>query len=161
MSIQDIINLISKDGASWLVVIIIITSLVQISPLKLNPWSRLFGWLGKSLNNEVIEEVKKVDKKVDEVEQKLEDHIAESENKSLQDTRSEILSFGSSIISGNNYNKEKFDFMISKCDHYEEYCHKHEVANGVADATIKEIRRVYSLRMTENSFLREGAKNES
>ena len=156
MSIQSIINLITKDGASWIVIIFIVTSLIQISPLKLNPWSKLFGWLDKVLNKTVIEEVKKVDKKVDAVDKKLHDHIVESENKSLQDTRSEILSFGSSIISGNNYTKEKFDFMISKCDHYEEYCHKNQVTNGVADATIREIRRVYSIRLAENSFLKEG-----
>ncbi len=156
MKIQEIIALISNDGATWLVVIFIITSLIQISPLKLNPWTKLANWLGVSLNKPVMAKIEELSDTIEAVDKKLDTHIRESENKSLQDTRSEILSFGSSIISGNNYTKEKFDFMIAKCDQYEEYCKVNQVANGVADATIKEIRRVYSVRLSENSFLKEG-----
>ncbi len=156
MKIQEIINLITRDGANWLVVIVIVTSLIQISPLKLDPWTKLANWLGNSLNKSVLGKVADVQKQVQAVDQKLNNHIAESESKSLQDTRSEILRFGSCIVSGNNYTKEEFDFMISKCDKYEEYCKTNKVANGVADATIKEIRRVYAIRLSENNFLKEG-----
>ena len=156
MKIQEIINIITKDGANWLVVIFIITSLIQISPLKLDPWTKIANWLGNSLNKSIIDKVDDIRKQVESVDKKLNDHIAESESKSLQDTRSEILRFGSCIVSGNNYTKEEFDFMISKCDKYENYCKTNKVANGVADATIKEIRRVYAIRLAANSFLKEG-----
>ena len=156
MTIKQIIELISKDGSSWIILIIILASLIQISPIKINPWTSFANWLGKALNKPVIAEVAKVNKKVEEVEKKLDNHITESENQALQSTRSEILSFGSSIISGKNYNKEKFDFMISKCDKYEKYCRENNVANGVADATIREIRRIYAFRLADGSFLKEG-----
>lgn len=156
MTIKQIIDLISADGSKWLLILFVVASIVQISPIKLNPWTALVNWLGKALNKPVIEKVEHVDKKIDEVDKKLNTHIAESENQILQTTRSEILSFGSSIISGKNYNKEKFDFMISKCDMYEKYCRENNVANGVADATIREIRRIYGLRLSDGSFLKEG-----
>ena len=156
MTIKQIIELISKDGASWLILIMILASIIQISPIKLNPWTALANWLGRALNKTVINKVDEVNKKVEAVDKKLNDHIVESENQALQSTRSEILSFGSSIISGKNYNKEKFDFMISKCDKYEKYCKENNVANGVADATIKEIRRIYALRLADGGFLKEG-----
>ena len=156
MTIKQIVDMISADGSKWLLIIFIVTSLVQISPLKLNPWTALANWLGKALNRPVLDKVDHVDKKIDAVDKKLNEHIIDSESQALQSTRSEILSFGSSIISGKNYNKEKFDFMISKCDKYEKYCKDNNVANGVADATIKEIRRIYSLRLADGSFLKEG-----
>lgn len=156
MTIKQIIDLISADGPHWIILFIIVASIIQISPIKINPWTALVNWLGRSLNKQVIDKVEAVNKKIDDVDKKLDDHIVESKNQELQSTRSEILSFGSSIISGRNYNKEKFDFMISKCDKYEKYCRENNVANGVADATIKEIRRVYSLRLGEGSFLKEG-----
>ena len=37
--------------AGWgLAFIVLLLSLIQISPLKLNPWDRVLGWLGKKLN---------------------------------------------------------------------------------------------------------------
>ena len=37
--------------AGWgLAFIVLLLSLIQISPLKLNPWDRALGWLGKKLN---------------------------------------------------------------------------------------------------------------
>lgn len=167
MKVSDIVNLIMTDGGSWLVVFLLITSLIQISPIKLNPWTALINWIGKNLNKSVLDEVKAVDKKVDEVEaqvknvqSELNDHIKDSKNKDLAHTRSEILSFGSSLLAGRNYHKEQFDFMINRCDEYEQYCKENKVMNGVADATIKEIRRIYSVRLAENSFLKGEKDNE-
>ena len=159
MTLKQIIELIAKDSGSWLVIIIILTSIIQISPIKLNPWTRLAEWIGKAINRPVLTKVDDVDKKIKEVEKKLDDHIKESEDRALQDSRSDILSFGSSIIAGKNYNKEKFDFMIVSCDRYEQYCRNRKIQNGVADATIKEIRRIYSMRLSEGSFLKEGGND--
>ena len=156
MSVKDLVTIIANDGRLWAVIIIILTSLIQISPLKFNPWSKVAEWLGRALNKSVIDKVEEIDKKIQEVDKKLADHITESENKALQDTRSEILSFGSAIVYGTNYTKEQFDFMIASCDRYEKHCRDNNIINGVADATIKEIRRVYSLRLSQDTFLKQG-----
>ena len=161
MTIKQIIDLITTDGGSLIVIIIIMTSLIQISPIKLNPWTKLAEWIGSKINKSVLVKMDDMEKKIKEVDKNLADHIHESKQKELQDTRSDILSFGSSIISGTNYTREKFNFMISCCDRYETYCKETKISNGVADATIREIRRIYSLRLAENSFLQEGGDNHA
>lgn len=158
--VELIIEAIKQDGAGWAVIILLAMTVIQISPIKLDPWTKIANFIERGLNKMVLEKVDKIGKKVDLVEEKLNNHILESESSALQQKRSDILSFGSSIISGKNYNKEKFDFMMSCCDEYEKYCHENKVANGVADATIKEIRRIYSVRLSEGSFLREGQHND-
>lgn len=158
--VELIIEAIKQDRAGWAVIILLAMTVIQISPIKLDPWTKIANFIERGLNKMVLEKVDKIGKKVDLVEEKLNNHILESESSALQQKRSDILSFGSSIISGKNYNKEKFDFMISCCDEYEKYCHENKVANGVADATIKEIRRIYSVRLSEGSFLREGQHND-
>ena len=158
--IELIIEAIKQDGAGWAVIILLVMTIIQISPIKLDPWTKIANFIERSLNRIVIEKLEKVDKKVDSVEEKLNNHILESESAALQQKRSDILSFGSSIISGKNYNKEKFDFMIRCCDEYEKYCHENKVVNGVADATIREIRRIYGVRLSEGSFLKEGQNND-
>lgn len=162
MSIKQIIDIIANDSSSWLVIIIIAISIVQIAPIKLNPWTSMFNWISRILTKPLVQKIDGIDSKIKEVntnveniDKRLTEHIKESDTESLQRIRQSILSFGSSIISGKNYHKEQFDFMISECDRYETYCKERNIVNGVADATIKEIRRVYSLKLSEDSFLKE------
>ena len=40
--------------AGWaLMVLILFLSLIQISPLKLNPWDSFFSWIGKKMNGRI------------------------------------------------------------------------------------------------------------
>ncbi len=54
------------------------------------------------------------------------------------------------------HTKEQFDFVIKECDTYEKYIKKNEIKNGVIEAAINEIRRIYQKCIHENSFLKEG-----
>lgn len=148
MSVQEILEKIVSDREPILLTILIVGTLVQIAPIKLNPWGAIFKWLGRQLNREVME-------KIDTLETQLDDHIKESAEAELRARRVSILDFSSSVIQGVNYHKEKFDFMIAECDSYEKYCQDNNVKNGVAEASIAEIRRVYKERLHSNSFLRE------
>lgn len=148
MTFQQIIEQIVADRYSILCVILILTTLVQIAPIKINPWGAIFGWIGRQLNKEVIE-------KIDTVEQRLDDHILESADAELRARRVDILDFSSSVLRGVNYHKEKFDFMMTECDNYETFCTENDIKNGVAEASIAEIRRVYREKLRANNFLSE------
>ena len=148
MTFQDIVNQVVSDRGPILAIFFSAITLIQISPIKLNPWSAIFAWLGKQLNKEVID-------KMDELEERLEDHIKDSSEAELKARRTSILDFSSSVIRGVNYHKEKFDFMINECDSYEAYCKDNDIKNGVAEASIAEIRRVYQERLRNDDFLRE------
>lgn len=142
MSLQDLfemINISEMTGATGLIValIVILMTIIQIAPIKINPWDFLLGWIGDRLNSHII-------KKVDNLDAKLTEHVEESRDGTIKRKRARILQFVEDGMSGKRYTKEAFDFMIMECDEYEAYVEKCGRKNGVIEASIKEIRRRYS-----------------
>ena len=134
-----------------LIVIILIT-LVQIAPIKWNPWDAFFKWIGNKMNADIKKELSGVKKDIDGVKKDLDQHIKDSKVKDLRDTRIHILEFCSSLLNGQKHTKEQFDFMITQCDEYEKYIEENDIKNGVATSAIKEIHRRYDEAMQNNCF---------
>lgn len=141
MSLLDLIkffDLPEVTSATTFIIIlaVILTTLVQISPLKLNPWDFCLGWIGDRLNSHIL-------KKVDALDEKLTEHVQESRDSSVKRKRQRILQFVEDGMGGKRYTKETFEFMMRECDDYETYIRDHEIKNGVIEASITEIRRRY------------------
>ena len=163
-----------SQKAFWTILIFLSSLFIEWRPeIKWNPWTALFKWIGSRFNKqidnkleEVRGEIKALDKKVEslqtevgKVQGDLTDHIKESEIKSLQDTRRDILDFANACMNGRKHTMEQFDFVIKQCDEYELYIKKTETKNGVIETAIKEIRRLYEKCRHENSFLKEGEES--
>ena len=184
MSFQDFLNFIGIPSkiTFWGLLIFLTSIGIEIIPkIKFNPWSALFGWLGRKLNSsldtkisgkvdgitarldksdaDIYGKIDNVNKKVDILVRKFEDHVAEYEVKSLQDTRRDILDFCNSCMNGRRHTREEFDFVIAECDTYERYISEKKIKNGVIEAAIKEIRRLYEKCIQEHLFLIEGENN--
>lgn len=153
MTLKQIFEELFADRGPLIAFFLVATTVVQVAPIKLNPWSGIVRWIGDKLNSGVIKKIGEVENKVDNIDARLNNHIKDSDEKDIRDRRQAILDFASSIIRGENYNREKFQFMITECDSYQKYCKDNDVINGVADASIREIRRVYDERLRNNSFL--------
>ena len=161
MTIQNILEMLFKEKEWILGGFIILTSIIQISPIKLNPWSSILRWIGSTINKGTEDKIDKLSQKLTEMEQKLNKHIVESEQSDLKTRRTVILDFSSSVLRGVNYHKEKFDFMINECDAYEKYCSDNNILNGVATASINEIRRIYKEKLRNCDFLKEQDVNDA
>lgn len=160
MTIKEIIEEIFADRGPLIALFIVATAIIQISPIKINPWSAMIKWIGKHLNTDVASKVDGVEAKVDgldtriaDIEERLNNHIADSEAADIRERRQAILDFASSLMRNTNYNREKFEFMMNECDSYQEYCRDNNIINGVADTSIGEIRRIYNERYRNNDFL--------
>ena len=134
-------------------ILFILMTLIQIAPIKLNPWDKILTWLGNHMNADIV-------KRVDVIEAKLDEHIKESSDERIRKVRADILDFGNACMNGRPHTKEEFEFVISECDQYEKHIEKTGCKNGVATATIQEIRRLYEKGIHDNSFLKEGENNE-
>lgn len=132
-------------GGGFLVVLF---TVLQIVPIKLNPWDAILGWLGDRFNSNLLKRIKSVEKKLDQ-------HIEESKKKELADTRLDILNFANECMRGVKHTREQFDFVITQCDEYELYIEKNNIRNGVIASAIKEIRRIYDHCIQQNDFLKE------
>ena len=127
--------------------ILVLMTLVQITPIKINPWSWIAKRIGRAINSEVLEKVNKIDETVE----KLKDEDAE-QWASL--SRTHILRFGDEILHGVAHSKEHFDQILVDISKYESYCKDHpEYLNNIANATIKQIKKTYQKCLEDNSFL--------
>ena len=87
MSIQEI--LASSGGA-----LVILMTLVQIAPIKVNPWSAIGKMIGKALNGDVIA-------KLNEVQGRLDEHIRIDDERNADAHRVQILRFNRELLQDN------------------------------------------------------------
>lgn len=128
-------------------VLVLVMTLVQIAPIKINPWSWLLKAIGRLLNAEILEEVKTL--KNDVKENKRDD---DAQWASLR--RSHILTFGDELRRGVSHSKEHFDQILLDISKYEVYCKNHpDFVNNIANATIIQIKKTYQECLEENKFL--------
>lgn len=126
MSLYEIIT--SGGG-----VIFIVLTVIQLAPIKVNPWSRIAKVIGRALNTEVIE-------KLDENE--------------ATNARYRILRFDDEIRHKVKHTEEHFNQIMGDIDNYERYCNGHpNYKNSKAVSAIDNIRRTYEKCRNENSFL--------
>jgi hypothetical protein len=143
MTLETMRNLILGSGG----LIIFLMTIIQITPIKLNPWSYLSKKFGRAINGEVID-------KVDNLSKELTDHKAKSEERHATLCRAHILRFGDEVLHGIPHSKEGYDNILLDIDSYEEYCDKHpDYKNNIAIETIKHIKKMYQRHMEEDSFL--------
>lgn len=125
----------------------VLMTIIQISPIKIDPWTWVFRSIGKLLNSEVLEKVDALSKDV----QKNKDD--DDEQWALL-SRSHILRFGDELLHGVGHSKEHFDQILLDITKYELYCESHpQFHNGQAVATIKHIKETYHYCLDENKFL--------
>lgn len=120
---------------------------IQISPIKINPWSWLGKMIGRSINGEVIE-------KVNALSEDVKNNKADDDEQWATLSRSHILRFGDELLHGVNHSKEHFDQILLDITKYEKYCNEHkDYLNDKACATINHIKKTYQKYLEENSFL--------
>ena len=125
----------------------ILSLLIQIAPINVNPWSFIAKKIGKALNGEVVE-------KVDNLEKNVEKLRSECEERAANNCRTRILHFGDEILHNVRHSKEHFDQILLDITDYEQYCNNHpHFKNNVAVATIKRITEVYEECVENNDFL--------
>lgn len=135
MTLYDAIGVWNANAGGIMVFVIILLSVIQITPIKINPIS----WFGKTLN-------KDLSAKVEQNRKDLAEHIA-------QDHRNKIFKFQNELINGVSHTKEEFDEVLDACAYYEEYVKKHELTNGKSIEAIKYIRTVYRKCLKAGDFV--------
>ena len=138
MSVQEILT----GGGGLLLVLM---TLIQVAPVKINPWSWLAKAIGKAMGIEAIEK-------------KLDAHIDMDDRRTADGHRARILHFNNELLRNIDHTKEEFIEALTEIDAYEKYCDKHpEYPNNRAVLAIENIREVYKERLKKHDFLREGS----
>ena len=150
---MDKINELINNGSFKTAFAYIVTSLlslmtvIQISPIKLNPWSWLANKIGRAFNGELIGKVDNLDTEIRAVR-------SEAEKDAIINCRVRILRFGDELMYYIRHTKDHFDQTLQDIDRYEMYCSEHpEFMNSITVMTIERIREVYGKLQHSNDFM--------
>lgn len=122
-------------------------TIIQISPIKINPWTWVAKAIGRAINAEVISKVDRLESDIQAVKVEVEEHEAKS-------ARVRILRFGDELLHNVKHSQEHFNQILLDITEYEEYCTKHpEFRNNVTGITTKRIKATYEKCLEEHSFL--------
>ena len=128
-------------------ILIVLTGMVKIPKVELNIWNWLGRLIGRSINGEVMEHVKKLTNEVDTLKK-------EEELERARQARQRILRFNDEILFNKRHSKEHFDEILDDIDTYEAYCEAHEdYENNKAVLAISTIREVYKECLRDHDFL--------
>lgn len=142
MSVEDII--LGVGG-----ILVALMSLVQLAPVKINPWSALAKALGRAINADLMQELAATKTALDK-------HIKIDDERNADGHRAKILAFNTELLRGQDHTREDFIEVLSEIDFYESYCREHpEYKNSRAVHAIANIGRVYDNRLKKHDFLGE------
>ena len=160
MSIQEILAALGIKGVvSWGAgILLVLSMLVEVSKIKINPWSALAKWLGRAINADVLAELAEIKQKQAETQEDLDKHFVRDDRRNADGHRTRILHFNNELLRSIDHTKEEFIEVLAEIDAYERYCEEHpEYPNNRAVLAIENIREVYKERMRKHDFLQEGS----
>ena len=121
---------------------------IQIAPIKINPWSALFKWIGKLLTGDIKTQLEELTKEVRDNEK---DRI-----------RWEILDFANSCHNGRKHTKDEYRHINKLNQKYRALLDQTHDTNGEFEIEYQYIQDLYQERVRKNDFLenREGITND-
>lgn len=136
-------------------------TLIQISPIKINPWSMVLDmlkWLWRafcrSLNEDVLKKLAIMETEQKETMDRLEQHIKLDDEREADKVRTSILHFNNELLREIPHTKEEFVEILAKIDWYNNFCETHkDYKNSRAVHAIANIERSYDDRLKKHDFL--------
>lgn len=151
MSIREILAVLGVQEAVTLGIgiLLVLSMVVEVSKIKLNPWSWLAKIIGRAVNAEVAKELA-------EIKKTLDNHIDTDDRRTADGHRARVLHFNNELLRNIPHTKEEFIEVLTEIDAYEKYCKAHEdYQNNRAVLAIENIRETYKERLRKHDFLQE------
>lgn len=123
-------------------------TLIQIAPIKIDPWTHLARWFKKILIGDISE-------KLDDISVKVKDLDCKIDETEARNARRHILRFADELYNRTvKHSKEYFDDILDDIHNYEEYCDEHkDFKNGRTILAAAKIKQVYSELYDDHKFL--------
>lgn len=129
-------------------------TLIQISPIKLDPWSAIARAIGRAINKEVLAKLGEMEKTQADTRRILDDHIKVDDERAADTHRTRILQFNNELLRDIPHTREEFIEILAEIDYYERFCKAHpDYQNNRATHAVANISRVYDDRLIKHDFL--------
>ena len=176
MELLELIKELDINLGSVTVFLVILLSIIQISPIKINPWSRIGNAIGGSFKKSIVDTVgDKIEEKMNGIEERvtniegkvdsiqsdinsLENRVVSMEAGMKMDQavtyRVRILRFCDELQADRKHSKDSFDQVMSDITGYTKYCEENpDFKNHQTETTIEYIKRVYEERLEKRDFV--------
>lgn len=135
MELFELLYAFVKENLGWTIVGAF--TLIQVSPIKINPWS----WLSKLIHGFLFTEIDKqlaaIASKVDRVESAIEEREAVL-------ARTHILRFNDELLNNVHHTNEYFLQTLDDIKTYDKFCEKNpSFSNGRTVQAAENIKRIY------------------
>ena len=103
-----------------------LSAILEVTPVKYNPWSDLIQWIGRKMNGKLIERIEEQDRKIDNLTKMVDENEVDR-------LRYEILRFSNSCRNGQKHTEEEFDHIIEVTEKYHLIIARQNLTNGKID----------------------------
>lgn len=150
MTLAEFINkTVTEHGPT----ILLLMTMVEVAPIKINPWKWIFKTIGNLVFGEIRKEIKETREEIKEIREELAELKRESEEDKAKEKRWHILGFVNSCRRGGLHTREEWNHAISELTDYEVYCKLKKITNGVIEEDAKYLRQLFYERNRKNDFL--------
>lgn len=147
MTARELLITLSATADHTVLISVALLTLLQIAPIKIDPWTWLFQRIGAAANGEIL-------KKVDRLTREFENFKMEVQERQAVEARSRITLFADELLQGERHSKEAFEQVFSDITFYRRYCEKHrDFWNDITEASICSIKDTYKACLLKRSFL--------
>lgn len=144
MTTAEILTIIQNGWVGWLALVM---TLIQIAPIKINPWTFLLKLIGKAMNGEIIKQMENLREEFVKLKSEIDEDKANA-------CRTRILRFNDELMHDVHHSKEHFDQTLIDITTYENYCETHKgYKNNIAAMAIERIKNTYEQCVKDGSFL--------
>ena len=140
-----------KEAVEWIgnhlwTIVVGLSLIIQIAPIKINPWSALFKWIGKLLVGETCTKIDGIVKKINDIEEQ----VMTNEKDRI---RYEVLDFANSCRNGRRHTRDEFQHIVELNKKYRKLLEATKDENGVFELEYDYVQNLYAECMEKNNFL--------
>lgn len=161
MSLLDVLKFaadwLQEYGSLSLIIFVIVASLIQVTPLKLNPWS-IFGKMlragGKYINRDIFDSVNELKSELKDLSDRTDGISRAVDENEIDRIRYEILTFASNLSRGENFTKAEFDRIFKLNEKYHVILKRANLTNGQIDREMAYITHIDKEKHENDSYLK-------
>ena len=130
-----------------------LSTFIEVSKIKINPWSSLFKWIGSKMIEDVRAETKAVEKKQEEMAKKQDELSKQRAVDAMDAVKAEIFRFYNECQKGQRHSEGEFNHIIQQNEKYEKLVEETGEPNGVYEMEYEYIMEIYRKCQQEKDFL--------
>lgn len=143
------------DNVGVLILTVIFGSgLIQIAPIKINPWSWLIQRIGREAGKELYEKLESLEEKVDDLDERVKAHEGQREEQENVGRRRRILRFADECRKNEKHSLEHFNEILDDISEYKQYCSDHpKFKNDKCAISVEFVEKAYKHCVETDDFL--------